>query len=165
MHEHLNKSVGPYIMYIEDISQLIRFARASSYVNDFNTRNKLLTQKLLKQGYRYHKVRKTFSKFYRRYFDLISKFQVGLKSLLRQGLSEPDFYGDLVYKLKKIVGSNNFSAQFINIISHYKKIGYNINVLQQTACLVVNPITVGNFAFLFNCTPVGRTSDSMIVPT
>ena len=78
---------------------------------------------------------------------------------------KPDFYGDLVYKLKKIVGSNNFSAQFIKIISHYKKIGYNINVLQQTACLVVNPITVGNFAFLFNCTPVGRTSDSMMVPT
>ena len=39
--------------------------------------NKLLTQKLLKQGYRYHKLRKTFSKFYRRYYDLISKFQVG----------------------------------------------------------------------------------------
>ena len=103
--------------------------------------------------------------FYRRPYDLISKFQVGLKSLLRQGLSEPDFYGDLVYKLKKIVGSNNFSAQFIKIISHYKKIGYNINVLQQTACLVVSPITVGSFAFLFNCTPVGRTSDSMMVPT
>ena len=60
------------------ISQLIRFARASSIVADFNTRNKLLTQKLLKQGYRYHKLRKTFSKFYRRYYDLISKFQVGL---------------------------------------------------------------------------------------
>ena len=44
-----------------------------------------------------------------------------------------------MYVLKKIVGSNNFSAQFINIISNYKKIGYtcNINVLQQTACLVV----------------------------
>ena len=64
-----------------------------------------------------------------------------------------------VKKMKKIVGSNNFSAQLIKIISHYKKIGYNINVLQQTACLVVNPITVGNFAFLFNCTPVGRNSD------
>ena len=118
-----------------------------------------------KQGYRYHKLRKSFSKFYRRYYDLISKFQVGLKSLLRQGLSESDFYGDLVYKLKKIVGSNKFSAQFIKIISYYKNIGYNINVLQQTACLMVNPITVGNFAFLFNCTPVGRTSDSMMVPT
>ena len=111
------------------ISQLIRFARASSYVADFNTRNKLLTQKLLTQGYQNHKLRKTFSKFYRRCYDLISKFQVGLKSLLRQGLSEPDFYGDLVYKLKKIVGSNNFSAQFITKISHYKKIGYKINVL------------------------------------
>ena len=65
----------------------------------------------------------------------------------------------------KIVGSNIFSAQFIKIISHYKKIGYNINVLQLTACLVAKPITVGNFAFLFNCTPVCRISDSMAVPT
>ena len=79
--------------------------------------------------------------------------------------SEPDFYGDLVYKLKKIVGSDNSSAQFIKIISHYKKMGYSINVLQQTACLVLNPITVGNFASLFNCMLVGRTSDSMMVPT
>ena len=39
---------------------------------------------------------------------LISKFQVRPKSLLREGLWEPEFYGDLVYKLKKIVGSNNF---------------------------------------------------------
>ena len=45
------------------ISQLIRFARASSHVADFNTRNELLTQKLLKQGYPYRKLRKTFSKF------------------------------------------------------------------------------------------------------
>ena len=125
------------------ISQLIRFSRASSHVDDFNTRNKLLTQKLLKQCYQYNKFRKTFYKFYRRYYDLISIFQNGLKSFLHQGLSEPEFYGNLVYKLKKIVGSNNFSAQSIKIISHYKKIGYNINVLQQTACLVVNPITVG----------------------
>ena len=51
---------------------------------------------------------------------LTSKFQVGLKSLLREGLSEPEFYGDLVYKLKKIVGSNNFSVQDIKLISQYK---------------------------------------------
>ena len=97
--------------------------------------------------------------------SLISKFYVGLKSLLRQGLLEPKFYGDVVYKLKMIVGSNNFSAQLTKIISHYKRIGYNFNVLQQTACLVVNPITVGNFAFLFNCTTVGQTSESMTVLT
>ena len=142
------------------------------HVTDFSTHNKLLSQKLLKQGYRYNKLRKSFSKFYRRYYGLISNFQVGLKSLLVhrpdspcinrknptnylylisclltrtgnqvqvvcgifvvytgrvkglclvQGLSEPEFDGDLVYKLKKIAGSNNFSAQFIKIISHFKK--------------------------------------------
>ena len=48
------------------ISQLIRFARVSSHVDDFNTRNKVLTAKPLRQGYRYHKIRKAFSKFYRR---------------------------------------------------------------------------------------------------
>ena len=68
-----------------------------------------------------HGGRFTFSKFYRRYYDLISKFQVGLKSLLHHVLLEPEFYGYLVYKLKKIVGSNNFSAQFIKIMSHYRK--------------------------------------------
>ena len=51
----------------------------------FNTHNKMFTQKLLKQCNRYYKFRKTFPKFYRRYYNLISKFQVGLKSLLRQG--------------------------------------------------------------------------------
>ena len=152
----------PKIIYSEGV---FKFPKMIYSEGAIKFPKKIYCEGVFKQGYRYHKLRKTFSKFYRRYYDLISKFQVGLKSLLRQGLSEPDFYGDLVYKLKKIVGSNNFSAQFIKIISHYKKIGYNINVLQQTACLVVNPITVGNFAFLFNCTPVGRTSDSMMVPT
>ena len=72
------------------ISQLIRFARVC------NARNKCLTAKLLQQGYRYHKLRKTFSKFYRRHYELISKYNVGLKTLLSEGLSEPEFYGDLV---------------------------------------------------------------------
>ena len=72
------------------ISQFIRFARVISHVSDFNTRNKLLTTKLLNQGYRYHKLRKAYSEFYRRHFDLVSKFSVGLKPLLQQGLSKPE---------------------------------------------------------------------------
>ena len=60
-----------------------------------------LTAKLLKQGYRYHKFRKAFSKFYRHHYDLVSNFNVELKSLLKQGLSEPEFYGDSVYKFRK----------------------------------------------------------------
>ena len=80
------------------ISQLIRFARVSSHVADFNARNKSLTAKPLQHVHRYHKLRKTFSKFYRRYYELVSKFNVGFKTLLQQGLSEPQFYDDLVYK-------------------------------------------------------------------
>ena len=49
------------------ISQLIRFARVSSNVSDFSCRNKALTAELFRQGYRYHKLRKAFLKFYRRH--------------------------------------------------------------------------------------------------
>ena len=58
--------------------------------------NAFKTAKLFKQGYWYHKLKKVFSKFYRRHYELISKFNVGLKSLLHQGLSEPEFYSDLI---------------------------------------------------------------------
>ena len=47
----------------------------------------------------------------------------------------------------------------------YKGIGYNLNVMRQSVCLVINPITVDGCAALFNCTPVDRASDSMMAPT
>ena len=59
----------------------------------------------------------------------------------------------------------DFSDQFRKVIMRYKRIGYNINVMRYSACLVINPIMVDSFAFLFNCTPVGRASDSMMGPT
>ena len=117
----------------------------SSHVDDLNTRNKVLSAKLLKQGYRYHKLCKAFSTFYRRHFDLGSKYNVGLKTVLLQGLSEPEFYGDLVYKFRKIIVENDFPYHFKTIIVNYKKkIGYNIDVLRQIAC---------------RCVATGRASD------
>ena len=112
------------------ISQLIKFARVCNHVADFNERYKCLTAKLFQQGYRYHNLRKTFSKFYRRhYYELISKFNVGLKTLLREGLTAPEFYGDLLYKFKKLIGRNDLSFQFRKIITRYRRIGYNLNVM------------------------------------
>ena len=61
------------------ISHRIRFARASLHVTDFNNRNTFLTANLIKQGYRYHKLRKAFTKFYCRHFELIEKYHVSLK--------------------------------------------------------------------------------------
>ena len=58
-----------------------------------------------------------------------------------------------------------FSFQFRKIITRYRRIGYNLNVMRQSACLVFIPIMVENDAAFFNCTPVGRASDSMMAPT
>ena len=111
------------------ISQLIRFARVCSNVDDFNNRNLILTAKLLKQGYRYLKIRKAFSKYYHRHSELIVKYNIGFKTLLQQGISEPIFYGDLVYKFKRIVGKPNFSDQFKKIVKRYIRVGYNLDIM------------------------------------
>ena len=147
------------------ISQLIRFARVCSNADDFNNRNLFLTAKLLKQGYWYHKIRKAFSKFYYRHSELIVKYNIGLKTLLQQGISEPIFYGDLVYKFKRIVGKPNFIDQFKKIVKRYIRVGYNLDIMRQSACQILNPITVFSYGFLFNCTTVGQASDSMTALT
>ena len=95
----------------------------------------------------------------------MSKYNVGLKTLVLQGLSEPEFSGNLMYKFGKIIGKNDFPYHFKKIIVRYKNICYNIDVLRQTACLVVNLIKVKNFAYLSNCTAVGRATDLMTVPS
>ena len=58
---------------------------------------------------------------------LVSKYNVGLKTLLLQGLFESEFYGDLVYKFGKVIGKYDFPYHFKKIIVRYKKIGYNID--------------------------------------
>ena len=51
---------------------------------------------------------------------------------------------------------------FEKIIIRHKRIGYDLNVMRQSACLVINPITVKNIAALYYCTPVDRASASMM---
>ena len=148
------------------ISQLIRFARVCSNVDDFNNRNLFSTAKLLKHCYRYHKIRKVFfSKFHHRHSELIVNYNIGLKTLLQQGISEFISYGDLVYKFKRINGRPNFRDQFKKIIKRYIKVGYNLNVMRLSACLVLNTIAVYSYGFLFNSTTVGQASDSMAAQT
>ena len=66
-----------------------------------------------------------------------------------------------VYRFRKIVGKSNFSEQFRKLINRYKKIGYSLDIMRHTACLVVNPIIVDGYASLLNCTTAVRASDSM----
>ena len=78
---------------------------------------------------------------------------------------EPIFDGDLVYKFKRIVEKHNFSDQFKKIVKRYIRVEYNLHVMPQSACLVLNPITVYSYGFLLNSTTVGQASDSMTALT
>ena len=99
-----------------------------------------------------------FLKFYRRHNGLMEKYNISLRKLLQQGILKSEFYGDLVYRIRKIVGKSNFAEQFRKLINRYKRIGYYPYIMRQTACLVVNPVTVDSYALLFNCTTVVRAS-------
>ena len=70
-------------------------------------------------------------------------------------------YGD---KFRKIYACNNSNTQFRKTILRYRKIGYKINVIRQTARMVADPITVNSFTSLFGCMRAGRASDSMTAP-
>ena len=104
------------------ISQLIRFARVCSNVDDFNNRNLILTAKLSKQDYRHHKIRKSFSKFYRRRSGLIVKYNIGLKTLLQQGMSLPIYNGDYVlfYFFRRNI--NYLLPRLLNFWIYYLKL-------------------------------------------
>ena len=80
---------------------------------------------------------------------------------MQQGICNPEFYGDLVYKFKKIIGNQNFSDLFKRIVNRFKNARHTLDIMRQTACLVCNPIMVEGYAALFSCTAVVQASDSM----
>ena len=101
------------------VSRLVRFARVSGRVSGFDARNGVFAAGLLRQGCGCHKLRGAFSGFCRRHFDMVSKYNVGLRALLLWGLSEPEFCGDLVYGFREVVGKNDFPYHFKGVIVRY----------------------------------------------
>ena len=70
---------------------------------------------------------------------------------MQQGISNPEYNGDLVYKFKKTIGNPNFSNLFKRIVNCFKRAGYSLDITRQTACLVFNPTMVKGYAArLFN---------------
>ena len=55
---------------------------------------------------------------------------------MHQGISNTEFYGDLVYKFKKIIGNPVFSDLFKRIVNRFSRAGYTLDIMRQTACLV-----------------------------
>ena len=68
---------------------------------------------------------------------------------MQQGICSPEFYGDLEYKFKKIIGKPNFSDLLKRIVNRFKRAGYTLDIMRQTACLNFNPVMVEGYAALF----------------
>jgi len=66
-----------------------------------NFTNSIMSSKLLTQGFLYHKLRKTFAKFYNWHFDLVKQFNSSLINLIEGAISHPHFDGDFLKKNKK----------------------------------------------------------------
>ena len=125
------------------ISQLVRFARICNKVSDFNDRNQCITEKLLHQGYRYHKLLKTFIKFYHRYKDILHKYNSTCRDLIKKGISHPNFYGNVVNKARKFQSD---PSKLIKPLNNLIRKGYNYHIIIKSL----------NFAFF------GRNIDSLV---
>ena len=59
---------------------------------------------------------------------------------VQQGISNPEFYGDMVYNIKEIIGNPNFSDLFKRLVNRFKRAGYTLDSMRQTACLVITQL-------------------------
>ena len=122
------------------ISQLIRFARICTEVNEFCSRSRLMSEKLLKQGFKYQRLRKTFCKFFNYHNHIVSKYECSLKSMVVGSVAHPEFYGDVLKKIRKVkmLPLDNCLVQLKVLLNTYIKRGYKGNILYLT-CLLVFP--------------------------
>ena len=85
----LSSNIPSFPSYGVYISQLIKYARCCSYYDDFRPRNKMLVERLVFQRYRYERLRNSFKKFYRKYRDLVAKYQRSVSDIKTHSLLIP----------------------------------------------------------------------------
>ena len=96
----------------------------------------LKISKLLNQSYRYHKLRKTFGKFFISYSELLSKFgDISFQEYVSKGISHSVFYCDLVYKLRRVKDTPNFISSGSKIVKRLRRRQYDPLIIERTICL------------------------------
>ena len=162
--DHRISSYGIYI------SQLVRFARCCTSILDFHSKNLQITSKLLAKVYRYHKLWKLFGKFFRSYSEFLSKFgDISFKEYVSKGISHPVFYGDLVYKLRRVKDTPNSISSSSKIDKRLRRRQYDPLIIERTIGLVLDPSTALYILFQERCTltnkVVGTIWRAMSKPT
>ena len=80
---------------------------------------------------------------------------------MQHGTSNPEFYEDWYINLRISSEIQTSLIIFKRIVNRFRRTGYTLDIMRQTACLVFNPIMVEGYAALFSCTAVVQVSDSM----
>ena len=142
----------PYTVTPSIDETLHQFLTVTDFVH-FHSKNLQITSKLLTQGYRYHKLRKTFGKFFRSYSEFLSKFgDISFQEYVFKGISHPVFYGDLVYKLRRVKDTPNFISSGSKIVKRLRRRQYDPLIIETTIGLVLGPCTALCRLFLKHCT-------------
>ena len=127
------------------------------------SQNLQITSKLLTQGYRYHKLRKTFGKFFRSYSDLLSKFgDISFQENVSEGIFHPVFYGHLVYKLRRVKCEANFVSSGSKIVKLLRCRKYDPVIIERTIGLVLGPSTAMYRSPLKHCSDEQGDGDYMM---
>ena len=109
------------------------------------------------QGFRYHKLRKTFEKLFKSYSDLLSKFGViSFQVYVSKGIANPVFYGDLVYELRRVKGDANFISSGLEILKRLRSRQYDLAIIEMNISLVLGPFTALYRSFLKRCTLINK---------
>ena len=104
------------------------------------------------QGYRYHKLRKTFGKFFRSYSELLTKCcAISFQEYVSKEITHPVFYGDLVYKLRRVKSETNFTSSGSKIVKRLRRRQYDPEIIERTIGLVLGPFTALYRSFLKHC--------------
>ena len=139
------------ILNWSDITPICKLITEHDFITDFDLLQ--ITSKLLTQGYRYHKLRKTFGKFFWSYSELLSKFgDITFQEYVLKGISHLVFYGDLVYKLRRVKDTPNFISSGSNIVKRLRRRQYDPLIIETTIGLVLGPCTALCRLFLKLCT-------------
>ena len=144
------------------ISQLVRFTRCCTSVFDVHSKNLQITFKLLTQCYRYHNLRKTFGKFFRSYSELLSKFgAISIQEYVSIGTTHPVFYGDLVYKLRRVKDKPNFISSGLKIVKRLRRRQHDPLLIEMTIGFMLCPFTALYISFLKRCTLTNKAVETI----
>ena len=102
----------------------------------------------------YHKLQETFGMFFRSYSDLLSKIgKISFEKYVTKGISQPVFYDDLVYKLRRVKCEANFVSSGSKIVKRHRHRQYNPVIIERAIGIVLGFLYK---SFLKHCTLINK---------